>query len=419
MKPIRWVILASAATLLLAAWFAWPVYEFYAHRGEAPMSPFGWHRIDGEVPATQHAFDPRFEKAGSRALALMSEHRSEINAPAVSAAVAFGGELVWVGAVGYSDIATEEPATPRTIFRIGSTSKAITGTTLARLVERQEIELDAPLSRYLPELPNAAWAEITPRQLGSHSAGLPHYKENGDRVGQYWTVALNRHYADVRDTLTLFDESPLLFDPGTDFYYSSLGTVLLGAVMSEVAGMPYRQLVQREVIDPAKMTDTFADGDRDSRTDRLATFYYTSEGRFREWRDVDLSQRLPGGGFVSTPSDLARLGSMYFDQDYLSLQTRETFWTPQRLADGEVNEQNYALGWRWREWEIDGVGIARNANHGGVSRGSQCWLLVYPDYTMSMAFCINRKTDEFIEFGILYEALFKAFAPVGTPLSSP
>ena len=67
MKPRQWVIIVSAATLLLATWLAWPVYQFYAHRGAAPMLPFGWHRIDGDVPSTQEAFDPRFEQAGSRA----------------------------------------------------------------------------------------------------------------------------------------------------------------------------------------------------------------------------------------------------------------------------------------------------------------------------------------------------------------
>ena len=84
----------------------------------------------------------------------------------------------------------------------------------------------------------------------------------------------------------------------------------------------------------------------------------------------------------------------------------------QRLDDGSVNEQDYALGWRWREWEIDGVGVARNANHGGVSRGSQCWLLLYPDYRMSMAFCTNTKTREFSTFGRFYEPLFRAFVTV-------
>ena len=60
----------------------------------------------------------------------------------------------------------------------------------------------------------------------------------------------------------------------------------------------------------------------------------------------------------------------------------------------------------------NGVGIVRNANHGGVSRGSQSWLLVFPDYGMSIAFNTNMNTDEFAEFGIFYREMVEVFAPV-------
>ena len=79
-------------------------------------------------------------------------------------------------------------------------------------------------------------------------------------------------------------------------------------------------------------------------------------------------------------------------------------------ADSRNNEQKYALSWRWRERRIDGVGIARNADNGGVSRGSRFSLLVFPDYTMSIAFCAIANTEEFFEFGVLYESLFREFA---------
>jgi hypothetical protein len=157
------------------------------------------------------------------------------------------------------------------------------------------------------------------------------------------------------------------------------------------------------------MANTFADGDNDPREIGLATLYFTDGQRFRPWRKVDLSHRLPGGGFISSPMDLVQLGNMYFDDDFLSEETKRSFWTPQLLADGSVNEQNYALGWRWREWNIEGVGVVRSANHGGVARGSQCWLLLYPDYVMSMAFCTNAKTDEFGTFGRFYKPFFNSF----------
>ncbi len=403
----------SAAALMIAVWFLGPVYQFYAHRGIVPLPPGGWVDIDGEVPETQQLIDPRFESRGTRALEVMGDYRREANLPSLSAAVAVGDHLVWAGAVGYADIESRTPTTPDSLFRIGSTSKALTATALARLVDRGEIGLDTPLSEYFTELPNPAWSTITPRQLASHSAGIPHYRENGDWAGLYRTIALDRHYADVRDALSVFDGSPLLHDPGTGFHYSSLGTVLLGATMSESTGQSYRELMRRDVFEPAGMTSTFPDADGDRREARLVTLYYTDGKRFRPWRKVDLSHRLPGGGFVSSPSDLVRMGRMYFDPAFISAETRDAFWTPQTLADGSVNEQNYALGWRWREWDIEDVGVARNANHGGVARGSQCWLLVYPDYVMSMAFCTNAKTEAFHTFGMLYKPLIQVFAAPG------
>jgi CubicO group peptidase (beta-lactamase class C family) len=372
------------------------------------------------VPEVQLAYDPAFADAGNRALRQMADYRAANNLPSLSAAVAIAGELVWVGSVGFSDIASKTPVTPETLFRIGSTSKALTATALAILVERGEMDLDTSLSTYLAEIDNPSWSNLTARQLASHSAGIPHYGENEDLAGLYRSVALNHHYDDVRDALAVFDGSSLLFDAGTDFHYSSLGTVLLGAAMSDVSGISYRELMSRDVFKPAGMVNTFADGDDDPRVSRLATLYYTDGQRFRPWRNVDLSHRLPGGGFISSPTDLVRLGKMYFDDGHLSEETKRRFWTPQLLADGTVNEQDYALGWRWREWPIEGAGVARNANHGGVSRGSQCWLLLYPDYLMSMAFCTNAKTEEFGTFGQFYEPFFQSFVatPVATPASS-
>ena len=231
-----------------------------------------------------------------------------------------------------------------------------------------------------------------------------------ESAGLYQTVALRREYKDVRDALKIFDESPLLSEPGTDFYYSSLGTVLLGAVMSEASGKPYRDIIREEVIDPTGMTSTIVAPKRAGANKKLATFYLVKDGRQREWRPVDLSHRLPGGGWASTPSDLVRMGAKQLDDNYVSPQTRAQFWAPQKLNSGEVNEQNYAIGWRWREWDIEGVGIARNANHGGVSRGSQSWLLVFPDYDMAIAFNINSRTEHFPDFGMAYEDIFREFA---------
>jgi CubicO group peptidase (beta-lactamase class C family) len=400
---------AVLAVVLCVVWLGWPVYQFFAHTGRVPMLPFGWVVIEGEAPVVEELLDSRFRDAADNALRQLVTHRENTAAPAISAAILIDGQIVWRAAVGWADIETRDPVTLDSRFRIGSTSKAITATALARLVARGVVDLDTPVSEYLDVLPNAAWASITPRQLASHMAGLPHYKENGDRVGLYATIALSRHYDDVRDALEIFDESPLLFEPGTDFHYSSLGTVLLGAVMSAASGKSYRQLIRDEVFEPAGMTATFVAPRTAPPGSGLATFYYRQEGRYREWRPVDLSHRLPGGGWASTPSDLVRMGSLHLDESYLPAAVRDEFWTPQKLASGDVNEQDYALGWRWREYEVEGIGLLRNANHGGVSRGAQSWLMVLPDFNAALAVNINAKTPEFTDFASIYAELLPQF----------
>ncbi|GAB4535804.1 MAG: serine hydrolase domain-containing protein [Parvularculaceae bacterium] len=406
----RFFAVFAAAVILIAGWLAWPIYGFYAHNGAAGLPPWGWTEAPaGEAPAMQEVASPAYAAAGSAVLAAMAEHRARIGAPAMTASVAIDGEIVWSGAVGWADFERRRPAAVTTVMRIGSTSKAVTAAALARLVDRGVIDLDAPITEYMTDLPNPEWADITPRMLASHMAGVPHYGENTDSIGKYHTGALRAHFDDMREALKIFDSSALLFAPGTDFEYSSLGTVLLGAVMRAAEGKPYVEIVHDEVIAPVGLTSMTISPKTGGRGE-FAQFYYREGARYRPWRSVDLSHRLPGGGWAATSADLARLGVKWLDEDFISPATRDAFWTPQRLASGEVNEQNYAIGWRWREYEIDGVGLARNANHGGVSRGAQSWLLVYPDYNMATAFNINAKTDEFRDFGIFYEEIFREFA---------
>ena len=416
MSRITIGIIVLAIMLFALVRLMWPVYEFYAHRGELPMGPTGWVVLPDEIPPDrQNVLNPLFEAAGQQALEILHQQRERIGTPAISAAVAVDGELFWAGAAGWADIKNLTPVTPETQFRIGSTSKALTATALARLVDQDMIDLDTPIEAYFDSLPNPDWTPITARQLASHTAGIPHYGGNSDRVGLYRSIALQTHYRDMRDAVAVFDGSELLFEPGTDFEYSSLGTVLLGAAMSHAADKPFRTLMDELVFDPLAMQSTIVAPKKAPEGSSLATFYYRDNAgnnhRYREWRPVDLSHRLPAGGFASTPSDLVRLGAAQLDDGFISPATRAEFWIPQVLADGEVNEQGYAIGWRWREWEVDEFGMVRNANHGGVSRGSQSWLLVFPDYNMAIAFVINIRTESFHEFGHeLYEELFRTFA---------
>jgi len=413
----RLLVAVVAALLIGAGYVYWPVYQFFAQRGEVWSPPIGWIDVPTDAPSAGSAFDPAYDAAGDTALAALATHRARIGAPAMSAAVAIDGRLVWAGATGWADVKARRPATAASKFRVGSVSKALTATALARLVKDGVIDLDAPLSDYWSDLPNDAWASITARQLASHTAGLPHYSQNTDSSGLYHSVALQKRYDDVRSAVDVFDGSELLFQPGESFHYSSFGTVLLGATMAEAAGAPYREIMATEVFEPAGAGETIVSPRRGDADLLFTTPYAIDDGRARPWRGVDLSHRLPGGGWASTPSDLARIGSLWLDDAFITPETRAEFWTPQRLNDGSVNEEGYAIGFRWRDADAE-FWLAANANHGGVSRGGQAWLIVFPENRMVLAFAMNANTEEFVDFGRAYADLYRAFAGI-TPSHRP
>ncbi len=92
----------------------------------------GLEPLPAEIPVSRGVDDPLYREAIDRASAIIIAHRNDIASPAYSAAVAVGGELVWTEAVGWADIENRVPATPETMFRIGSTSKSLTASATGR-----------------------------------------------------------------------------------------------------------------------------------------------------------------------------------------------------------------------------------------------------------------------------------------------
>ncbi len=94
MRIFRIVLAIGALAIGALAWIYWPVYGFFAFNGDAPMPPFGWLQLEGDVPSESTTYDARHDASGERALLALQEHRARIGAPAMSAAVAIKGELV-------------------------------------------------------------------------------------------------------------------------------------------------------------------------------------------------------------------------------------------------------------------------------------------------------------------------------------
>jgi CubicO group peptidase (beta-lactamase class C family) len=367
------------------------------------MRPFGWFDLPETYTYAEGEVAPGYRNAADRARDILHDHMQEIEVPAFSAAVAVDGKLVWSAATGYADLEQQRKATPSTLFRIGSTSKAVTGTLFARMVDDGLIDIDAPISAHIEDLPNPDWAQLTPRQLASHTAGIVGYEENRDLIGVYATMRLHNTSNDVAEGLEYFDDTELLYEPGTEFHYSSFDVNLLSVVLQEAGGASFQDLMHERVLRPLELDSPLPDAPHRDR----AAFYHVQDGQAQPWREVDLSMKLAGGGFMATPRDLARLGVAWLDDEFISPETRQQFWTPQRLADGSVNEQNYALNWRVSKATED-IPFTY-IHHGGVSKGAMALLAVIPEQRMAVALAINTRVWPFARWSGVFSDLVQLF----------
>jgi len=318
----------------------------------------------------------------------MTSLASDLQAVSISGAIAMEGQLMWSGAVGLASVENATPASIRSRYRIGSVSKSLTATALARMVELNMIDLDDSVQKYLPDYPLYE-SPMTVRQLASHTAGVRHYGMDLTLFPPHDSF-LDEHFDDVTDATAYFKDDGLQFPPGSDFAYSTYGYTLLSAVMEAAAGIPFLQLMNELLFEPMEMRATGPENGSGEMKD-LVSFYHAADGLYGSTRPIDFSIKWAGGGFVSTPTDLVTLGSALLSDSLIEPETRELFFTPQPLFDGSENPQAYALGWRHhktvhilgKDHPVDVV------HHGGTSVGGVAFFLLVPDHNISIAFMSN------------------------------
>lgn len=323
--------------------------------------------------AEVHAGDD-YSQAIQDSRALILEIMEEAGIPGASVAVGIGGRIVWAEGFGWADLELGVPVTTLTKFRVGSVSKPITAAGLGLLVERGQLDLDAPVQTYVPGFPEKRWP-ITTRQLGGHTAGIRHYR------GAEMMSA--RRYPTVAAGLEIFADDSLLFEPGTEYSYSSYGWNLLSAVMEGASGVDFLTFMRDEVFEPLGLRHTVAD-----HTDSIITFrtrFYEKrrDGNVINAPYVDNSYKWAGGGFLSTPEDLVRFGQSHLEPGFLQAETLAELQTPQTLLNGEST--GYGIGWSSGEQD-DGD---RTYAHAGGSVGGSTLLLLVPEHDLVVAGVVN------------------------------
>jgi CubicO group peptidase (beta-lactamase class C family) len=155
--------------------------------------------------------------------------------PGASIAVVRNGKIIKASGYGLANLEHNVRVTPDTVFQSASLGKQFTAALVMRLVEDGKLKLDAPVSTYLPNTPDA-WTKISVRHLLTHTSGIP---------GLDKSIDLHKDYSED-ELLQAIARVPLQFAPGDKWSYSNLGYEVLGVLCSKVGGKFYgEQLRER------------------------------------------------------------------------------------------------------------------------------------------------------------------------------
>jgi serine beta-lactamase-like protein LACTB len=336
------------------------------------VSGLASQRAGGQPMCRERRAAPEYRQVIAKDRVLLRRLYDGLRAPGLSLTVATRGRIVWSVSCGYADLATRRPVTAETRFRIGSVSKPLTATALASFAASSRVDLDASTARYLPRFPSHGGA-ITLRRLAGHLAGIRHYQSQAEAINR-------RHFRNIAATLSLFADDPLVAEPGARFSYSSYGYDVIGAALERVADEPFAALMREQVLAPAHMTETtLASAPANVR----ASFYeVTSNGGVRRAPPIDLSDRLPAGGFLSTADDLAHFGAALTDGTLVDAATEKMMFSSQRTTRGELT--GYGLG-----FEVHPSPFGLFVRHIGAVDGGTAALLIHPQSRAVLALTTN------------------------------
>ena len=331
---------------------------------------------DAEVAAALHLLDIWMDAAQAYG-----------GIPGASLSVVHDQELVWAKGYGYAHVASEEPATPSTMYSICSISKLFTAVGVLQLRDQGKLALDDPVANHLDwfnirdEYPEAGPVDI--EGLLTHSSGLP--REAGV---PYWTGP-DYPFPTHEKIVETLPTQTMLYPPRTYFQYSNLALTLAGEIVAEASGQSYDDYVRANILDPLGMSSTFTDLDDRFRGNRLATGY-TARGRDGKRHvipDYWVRGISPAAGFISTVEDLGRFASWQFRvlEGGDALLDRNTLREMHRVHWSEPDgNTTYGLGFSvWKSDDDTFVG------HGGSCPGYRSHLLLRPRDKVATAFMTN------------------------------
>lgn len=351
--------------------------------------------------------DPETERAVE---SFVTDWMADASVPGAALAVVDRDGVRYAEGFGARDLDTNEPATPETLFGIGSCSKSFTTLAVMSLVEEGLVAVDDPVSEHVPHYDDAPGGPITVRDLMTHGSGMP---------SDGMAVALIQRLMGVRPTEVPVsgaadfrrfvqgavddrrvpgegDVAADDLDPEERFFYYNSGYTVLGEVVESVTDQPFAEAVRERVLDPLGMDrTTYSLEAFEADDDRMTPYFPGEDGSEEGGFPFDRNVEAPGG-LVAPATELATYVRFWLNggavdgtrllEEATVAEMHTAHTVRQRRLDG--SEQGYGYGFMVEEYLGD-----RLVGHGGSVGVSTAWLGFLEDAGLGVAVVCNTSAD--------------------------
>ena len=346
--------------------------------------------------------------------------RKSMVIPGVAATVILPDGRTWTGVAGDAVVSTHTKVTPQTPFAIASVTKTFTAALILHLAEEGRLAISDPLSRWLPDYPNAA--RITLRMLLQHTSGLADFFQNPK-----FDALLNssRRRVWTPEAVLPYVAKPA-FAPGTGWGYSNTNYVLLGLVAERAGGAPWADQVRQDFLAPLGLASTYVQGVGTPAVPpaHANTMFIGDGGKILPKDLSDGSTIVPftsvataafsAGSIASTSGDLARWAKALYGGEVLAPASMSEMLT----FDPDITRYAaLAYGLGVSRIKIDGRFVAYG--HTGALDGARAAIRWLPRQHVSVAVVFNRDLftgDDVIRY--LIAALYPPAKPGASPAAS-
>ena len=295
----------------------------------------------------------KIEKIVSRLKEFILERAFKTGLPSIAISLIVDGKVVYEKGFGYRDLGNGLPATPQTIYGIGSVTKSFTALAIMQLYEKGLLSPDDPAEKYLPFELKVKGEPVKIHHLLTHSSGIPAlaYAEALIRgyIGEtdYWLPIVS-----YEELFAFLRKAPewATAKPGEKFFYLNEGYVLLGYIIEKLSGVKYEEYLKKNIFKPLEMENTLFIGEC-PKGKEIAVPYIIHKG---EKIKKSYPQGITAdGGILSCVRDLSNYLLMYMNEgvfkgnEIVSAKTIEEMTKPHVPIPYSIFEKDgYGYGWR-------------------------------------------------------------------------